>query len=180
MHGGINWGDGTRWEWKNALDLCAGTTRSAATVECFEYSLQHGRNWSEAIEACRTAGLGHETKTSVVVRELLNYAENGAGSALPSVLERQVNTKECIDGTIWNCRYETQGDLEDWDSRSCDNTGESCSEDGIIEGSIEDDPGGGLPRAEEEAAVCHRGAVRNGAFFWGSSAAEADNLAVEF
>src|SRR5215831_9258683 len=25
MFGGVNWGGGTRWQWQNAVDLCAGT-----------------------------------------------------------------------------------------------------------------------------------------------------------
>lgn len=32
MHGGINWDGRTRWDWRNAIDLCEGTTNADATV----------------------------------------------------------------------------------------------------------------------------------------------------
>jgi hypothetical protein len=52
MHGGINWGGGTRWEWANAIDLCEGTTNADATVACFQRYLGAGRPWGAAIAAC--------------------------------------------------------------------------------------------------------------------------------
>jgi hypothetical protein len=52
MHGGINWGGGTRWEWRNAIDLCEGTTNADATVACFQRYVGGGRPWGAAIAAC--------------------------------------------------------------------------------------------------------------------------------
>lgn len=52
MHGGLNWGDGTRWEWQNAVDLCEGTWNASATISCFEAQKASGTPWMRAIDAC--------------------------------------------------------------------------------------------------------------------------------
>src|SRR5207245_10124495 len=49
MHGGINWGGGTRWQWQNALDLCAGTNDAEATINCFQARIGQGVQWPAAI-----------------------------------------------------------------------------------------------------------------------------------
>jgi len=52
MHGGINWGGGTFWNWKNALDLCEGTRSAESTIGCFQGEIQKQRPWSNAIRTC--------------------------------------------------------------------------------------------------------------------------------
>ena len=53
MHGGINWGGGTRWRWGDALTLCAGTNNAKATISCFEDRVRNRAELKAAIEACR-------------------------------------------------------------------------------------------------------------------------------
>ena len=52
MHGGVNWGGGTRWKWQNALDLCEGTNNADMTLRCFERHINRGTAWREAIRVC--------------------------------------------------------------------------------------------------------------------------------
>ena len=52
MHGGVNWGGGTQWEWRNAIDLCEGSPDWRRTVGCFERQVASGAVWSQAIRAC--------------------------------------------------------------------------------------------------------------------------------
>ncbi len=53
MHGGVNWGGGTQWQWKNAAKLCNNTLNANRTVVCFKNKLKNGNNWSSAISACK-------------------------------------------------------------------------------------------------------------------------------
>lgn len=53
MHGGVDWGGGTRWNWQNAINLCQRTLNANRTVICFKRKLADGANWSSAIEACK-------------------------------------------------------------------------------------------------------------------------------
>ncbi len=53
MHGGVNWGGGTQWQWKNALELCQNTLNANRTVVCFKKKISQGGNWSQAIAACK-------------------------------------------------------------------------------------------------------------------------------
>jgi len=50
MHGGINWGGGTQWQWQNAIDLCEQSPNAARTVACFQRNQSKG--WQQAIAAC--------------------------------------------------------------------------------------------------------------------------------
>jgi hypothetical protein len=52
MHGGINWGGGTQWQWTNAIDLCESTPDALATVSCFVDRIREGHDWGAAISAC--------------------------------------------------------------------------------------------------------------------------------
>ena len=52
MHGGINWGRGTQWDSRNAIDLCEATTNADVTIGCFQRSLRAGNPWATAIAAC--------------------------------------------------------------------------------------------------------------------------------
>lgn len=52
MHGGINWGRGTRWDWRNAIDLCEATTNADVTIGCFQRYLRAGNPSATAIAAC--------------------------------------------------------------------------------------------------------------------------------
>ena len=50
MHGGVNWGGGTQWQWQNAIDLCEQSTNSDRTVQCFQAKVSQG--WQKAIAQC--------------------------------------------------------------------------------------------------------------------------------
>jgi hypothetical protein len=52
MHGGVDWGGGTRWEWGNAIDLCEGSTNASVTVSCFQRRIAERQPWQQAIAAC--------------------------------------------------------------------------------------------------------------------------------
>jgi hypothetical protein len=54
MHGGVNWGGGTKWEWPNALNLCKGTSGADATVSCFQAKIASGARWPQAIAQCKS------------------------------------------------------------------------------------------------------------------------------
>ncbi len=51
--GGISWGGGNRWQWQNAVELCAGVTDADATISCFRQQIANGADWQAAIRACR-------------------------------------------------------------------------------------------------------------------------------
>ena len=53
MHGGINWGGGTKWQWPNALKLCKGTSNAEGTVSCFQAKIAAGERWGQAIAECK-------------------------------------------------------------------------------------------------------------------------------
>jgi hypothetical protein len=53
MHGNISHGSGTRWHWRPALNLCAGTQDASATIKCFSDAIAAQIPWPEAIEQCR-------------------------------------------------------------------------------------------------------------------------------
>jgi hypothetical protein len=55
LHGGINWGGGTRWEWSNAIDLCRGTSDADATIFCFKNYIAQGKSWPDAIAQAAAA-----------------------------------------------------------------------------------------------------------------------------
>ena len=68
MHGGTDWGGGTRWEWQNALELCAGTDNSDATIGCFQKSIAQGTQWTDAIQVCKSRLIPPGALKGVVVR----------------------------------------------------------------------------------------------------------------
>lgn len=51
MHGGVNWGGGTQWNWDNALRLCKGAPDPNSRVDCFK-SKVGASGWSSAIDQC--------------------------------------------------------------------------------------------------------------------------------
>ena len=53
MRGDIDWGGGTNWEWRNAVDLCSASQDAHATVLCFEDRVRAGASWPNAIHSCR-------------------------------------------------------------------------------------------------------------------------------
>ncbi len=53
MHGGVSHGKGTRWNWRPALQLCAGTLDANSTIACFTAAIDSGTAWRQAIEKCR-------------------------------------------------------------------------------------------------------------------------------
>ncbi len=55
MHGGVNWGGGTRWQWQNAIDLCEASTNADATIGCFQREIKKGKSWKSAIKTCDSA-----------------------------------------------------------------------------------------------------------------------------
>ncbi len=58
MHGGtygndgINWGGGTRWEWRNAANLCSGANDANKRISCFKGHIKEGHKWQRAISEC--------------------------------------------------------------------------------------------------------------------------------
>ncbi len=53
MHGNLSHGKGTRWRWRFALRLCAGTLDADATIGCFSSAIAAETPWPEAIDSCR-------------------------------------------------------------------------------------------------------------------------------
>jgi hypothetical protein len=54
MHGGVDWGGGTNWEWQPALALCAGTVNAGRTVACFQREIASGQARQQAVDHCKT------------------------------------------------------------------------------------------------------------------------------
>lgn len=57
MHGGVDRGDGSRWEWEHAVRLCAGSQSADATVACFLRQRAAGMSWQVASTLCTPAML---------------------------------------------------------------------------------------------------------------------------
>lgn len=55
MHGNINHGNGTRWKWRYALRLCAGTRDANSTIGCFVEEINQQTPWPQAIDKCRAS-----------------------------------------------------------------------------------------------------------------------------
>jgi Lipase (class 3) len=53
MHGGVEWGAGTRWTSAEATNLCRGTNNGSATVKCFQEKFVAGSEWQSAIATCK-------------------------------------------------------------------------------------------------------------------------------
>ncbi len=53
MHGNLSHGGGTRWKWRYALQLCAGSRDAGSTIDCFRGAIDDETPWPQAIEACR-------------------------------------------------------------------------------------------------------------------------------
>jgi len=60
MHGGVNQGGGTRWEWPDALDLCEGTKNATETIACFQRYISMRRPMQDAIAACDERSLARK------------------------------------------------------------------------------------------------------------------------
>ena len=56
MNGHINWGQGTDWEWQNAINLCSGSNDAEKTVQCFKNAIAAEKDWREAIMTCQREG----------------------------------------------------------------------------------------------------------------------------
>jgi len=56
MHGGLNWGGGTKWKYKNAMNLCRSTENASRTIGCFRSVMKtHKGKWQHAINACKAS-----------------------------------------------------------------------------------------------------------------------------
>lgn len=54
MHGGVNWGGGTKWKYQNAMNLCRNATNPSRTITCFRNIVRDSRyNWQDAIKRCK-------------------------------------------------------------------------------------------------------------------------------
>jgi uncharacterized glyoxalase superfamily protein PhnB len=53
MRGRVGWGGGAEWLPVNAHALCKGTRNARQTIGCFEAGIRAGRQWREAVDACR-------------------------------------------------------------------------------------------------------------------------------
>jgi hypothetical protein len=90
MHGGVNWGRGTIWEWENALSLCASTRNAEATVSCFEAEIRRHRSWQQSIATCNASGSSDAPiNPPVRVRNMLDILVPPA--AMVTVAERNLN-----------------------------------------------------------------------------------------
>ncbi|MFW5443977.1 MAG: PASTA domain-containing protein [Methylococcaceae bacterium] len=52
MHGGINWGGGTKWQWANVINLCEGSKNATSTIRCFQGLIKRRVPWKTAIQKC--------------------------------------------------------------------------------------------------------------------------------
>lgn len=56
MHGGVNWGGGTKWKYQNAMNLCRNTENTSRTIKCFQGVIRtHKGKWQHAINSCRAS-----------------------------------------------------------------------------------------------------------------------------
>ncbi|MCF6300740.1 MAG: hypothetical protein L3J52_06440 [Proteobacteria bacterium] len=53
MHTHINWGSGTEWRWRYAIELCQGTLNATQTISCFENQIANKVSWKVAIDTCK-------------------------------------------------------------------------------------------------------------------------------
>lgn len=53
MREGLNYGGGRVWNPVNALNLCAGSKDTGATLDCFRTEIEAGRAWPSAISSCK-------------------------------------------------------------------------------------------------------------------------------
>ncbi|MGY6215077.1 hypothetical protein ACW73L_07945 [Methylolobus aquaticus] len=51
--GQVSWGPGTQWEWRNIINLCAGTNDGMKTVGCFNNGVKTGADWRDVILTCQ-------------------------------------------------------------------------------------------------------------------------------
>jgi hypothetical protein len=93
MHGGLDWGGGTRWQWKNALALCKGTRSAKRTIVCFEDQIMAEHHWRQAIDECQRntvpAGRVAEEPSKPEVR-----ARREDGPETPRVKARRVESSD--------------------------------------------------------------------------------------
>lgn len=54
MHGSAQRDSSSGWNWRYALDLCAGTPDADAPILCFENEVARGKEWRDAIASCRS------------------------------------------------------------------------------------------------------------------------------
>jgi hypothetical protein len=52
MTGHVKWGRTDKWEWKNAVALCAGTDDSDQRISCFKTKLDASEKYDDAISHC--------------------------------------------------------------------------------------------------------------------------------
>lgn len=67
MHGNVDRGDGTPWQWEHAIRLCAGSQSAEATVGCFERQRASGMTWQLATAMCAPGALRAAMVPRVVV-----------------------------------------------------------------------------------------------------------------
>ncbi len=65
MYGGVNWGQGTKWEYANAVALCKGAVDYTTRITCFSQYIQTGTHWDTAIRKCQGVGTQYAPKHDV-------------------------------------------------------------------------------------------------------------------
>ena len=56
MQGQVKWGSDAKWEWQNAVSLCAGANNADERITCFQKRVKEGEPWNNAILQCQTSG----------------------------------------------------------------------------------------------------------------------------
>ena len=102
MHGAVNWGGGTQWQWSNAIDLCVGTSDSQATIACFQRRIAEGQTWQAGIASCKAG-----SRVPIRIRETIPVVDPplcaGGGSPIP---------QRTVLGTApWRCPSRRHEDL---------------------------------------------------------------------
>ena len=77
MFDGVNWGNGTKWSWQDAVRLCKGSQRATWRVRCFKNRVGQGASQDEAIDACAT-------KSASLVETAMEIV-NGSGQCISAV-----------------------------------------------------------------------------------------------
>lgn len=105
MHGGIDWGGGTRWQWENATTVCQGTQSADATIACFQAQRAAGLDWRSAAGRCAGGGSTRFVPARAVAPPARPLPPRCIGSAsgqtsVWSCTAQRDGRQRCIEGTV--------------------------------------------------------------------------------